>query len=284
MSNTQWIWRYAKKNRGKIILAVLFLVINAALMIVNPYLGGMVIDDVINQQKTHLLIPLLLIMIATTVIRTIVRYSYQILFERVGQNTLYDLREDLYQKLQELDFDFFNHTRVGDIMARMTGDTDAIRHFVSWVTYNIAECILWFFSAVVVMSFIDWKLMLALVAVTPIIFLLTNRMSKKAHPLFFDIRESFSRLNSMVEENIGGNRVVKAFARENFEIEKFRSYNEDFKIRNMASAKVSRTYLPWLDGLAGSLSVIALILGGIFVINGEMTLGILSRLMAIYGC
>lgn len=273
MSNTQWIWRYAKKNRGRIILAILFLLINAALIVVNPYLGGMVIDDVINQQQTHLLIPLLLIMIATTVIRTIVRYAYQLLFERVGQNTLYHLREDLYHKLQELDFDFFNHTRVGDIMARMTGDTDAIRHFVSWVTYNIAECFLWFFSAVVVMSFIDWKLMLALVAVTPIIFLLTNQMSKKAHPLFFEIRESFSRLNSMVEENIGGNRVVKAFARENYEIDKFKAYNQDFKTRNMASAEVSRTYLPWLDGLAGSLNVIALVLGGIFVINGDMTLG-----------
>lgn len=273
MSNTQWIWRYAKKNRGRIILAILFLLINAALIVVNPYLGGMVIDDVINQQQTHLLIPLLLLMIATTVIRTIVRYAYQLLFERVGQNTLYHLREDLYHKLQELDFDFFNHTRVGDIMARMTGDTDAIRHFVSWVTYNIAECFLWFFSAVVVMSFIDWKLMLALVAVTPIIFLLTNQMSKKAHPLFFEIRESFSRLNSMVEENIGGNRVVKAFARENYEIDKFKAYNQDFKTRNMASAEVSRTYLPWLDGLAGSLNVIALVLGGIFVINGDMTLG-----------
>ena len=273
MSNTQWIWRYAKKNRGRIILAILFLLINAALIVVNPYLGGMVIDDVINQQQTHLLISLLLIMIATTVIRTIVRYAYQLLFERVGQNTLYHLREDLYHKLQELDFDFFNHTRVGDIMARMTGDTDAIRHFVSWVTYNIAECFLWFFSAVVVMSFIDWKLMLALVAVTPIIFLLTNQMSKKAHPLFFEIRESFSRLNSMVEENIGGNRVVKAFARENYEIDKFKAYNQDFKTRNMASAEVSRTYLPWLDGLAGSLNVIALVLGGIFVINGDMTLG-----------
>lgn len=262
-----------EKNRGRIILAILFLLINAALIVVNPYLGGMVIDDVINQQQTHLLIPLLLIMIATTVIRTIVRYAYQLLFERVGQNTLYHLREDLYHKLQELDFDFFNHTRVGDIMARMTGDTDAIRHFVSWVTYNIAECFLWFFSAVVVMSFIDWKLMLALVAVTPIIFLLTNQMSKKAHPLFFEIRESFSRLNSMVEENIGGNRVVKAFARENYEIDKFKAYNQDFKTRNMASAEVSRTYLPWLDGLAGSLNVIALVLGGIFVINGDMTLG-----------
>ena len=77
----------------------------------------------------------------------------------------------------------------------------------------------------------------------------------------------------MVEENIGGNRVVKAFARENYEIDKFKAYNQDFKTRNMASAEVSRTYLPWLDGLAGSLNVIALVLGGIFVINGDMTLG-----------
>ena len=80
-------------------------------------------------------------MIGVTVIRTVVRYSYQVLFESVGQSALFDLRKDMYVKLQELDFDFFNHTRVGDIMARMTGDTDAIRHFVSWVTYNLLECI-----------------------------------------------------------------------------------------------------------------------------------------------
>ena len=60
-------------------------------------------------------------MIGVTVIRTVVRYSYQVLFESVGQSALFDLRKDMYVKLQELDFDFFNHTRVGDIMARMTG-------------------------------------------------------------------------------------------------------------------------------------------------------------------
>lgn len=273
MSNTQWIWQYAKKYRSRIILASVFLLTNALLIVVNPYLGGRVIDDVISQQKSNLLLPLLALMIATTVIRTVVRYSYQIICERIGQNTLFELREDMYKKLQELDFDFFNHTRVGDIMARMTGDTDAIRHFVSWVVYNILECVLWFVSAVVVMSFINWQLMLALAAVTPIIFILTNQMAKKAQPLFFEIRESFSRLNSMVEENIGGNRIVKAFARENYEIEKFNRFNEDFKQRNLDSARVSQTYLPWLDGMAGSLSVIALVLGGLFVIQGKMTLG-----------
>lgn len=273
MSHSKWIWRYAKKNRKILIIAGIFLLINAALIIVNPYLSGLIIDNVIDQNQVDLLLPLLFLMVLTTVIRTIVRYFYQLMFEKVGQNTLYDLREDMYQKLQELDFDFFNHTRVGDIMARMTGDTDAIRHFISWVIYNVAECFLWFVSAVIVMGLINWQLMLSLVAITPIIFVLTNQMSRKAQPLFFEIRESFSRLNSMVEENIGGNRVVKAFARENFEIEKFNKYNADFKERNMASAKVSQTYLPWLDGLAGSLSVITLILGGIFVVRGEMRLG-----------
>lgn len=273
MNQFQWIWQYAKKYRGRIVIASLLLIVNALLIVINPLLTGQIVDKVIDGQQAGLLVPLLGTMIGITLIRTIVRYIYQMLFERVGQNTLFDLRQDMYHKLQELDFDFFNHTRVGDIMARMTGDTDAIRHFVSWVVYNIFECILWFITAIVVMGTISWQLMLALVAITPFIFILTQRMSKEAHPVFFEIRESFSRLNSMVEENIGGNRVVKAFTREDFEIEKFNEHNEDYKQWNMKSAKVSRRYLPILDGLASSLSVIALVLGGLFVMNGSMTIG-----------
>lgn len=273
MSNYQWIWQYARKYSSKAVFALILLLINALLIVVNPLITGRIVDQVITQKKEELLLPYLGIMLGITLFRTVIRYSYQMLFERIGQNTLFELRQDMYQKLQELDFDFFNHTRVGDIMARMTGDTDAIRHFVSWVVYNILECILWFVCAVVVMGSISFPLMLSLVAVTPVIFILTKNMAGKAHPVFFDIRESFSRLNSMVEENIGGNRVVKAFAREDYEIEKFNAHNEDYKQRNMASAKVSGTYLPWLDGLAGSLNVIALLLGGLFVIKGSLTLG-----------
>lgn len=273
MNNFSWIWQYSKKNKKRINLSLFLILIDCVTFVANPYLGGVIIDKVINNHQTDLLIPLLLAMIGITVVRTIIRYTYQINFETIGQNTLYDLRQDLYKKLQVLDFDFFNHTRVGDIMARMTGDTDAIRHFVSWVTYNIIECILWFISAILVMSWINWQLTVALLLVTPLIFLLTSKMSKKANPIFLEIRESFSRLNSMVEENIGGNRVVKAFAREDYEIKKFVDHNEDYKKQNLNSAKVSRTYLPWLDAFASLLSVITLLLGGYFVIKGKMTLG-----------
>lgn len=273
MNNYQWIWQFVKPSKKRLILALFMVLINSALILVNPYLTGILVDQVINEGKGELLIPILLVMIGVTLVRTMVRYSYQMLFEQTGQDTLYDLRQSMYKKLQELDFDFFNHTRVGDIMARMTGDTDAIRHFVSWVDYNVIECVTWFICAVLVMSFISWPLMLSLVAITPLIFIFTQQMAKNARPKFLEIRNSFARLNSMVEENIGGNRVVKAFTREDFEIKKFNEHNADYKQRNMDSAKVSQKYLPWLDGFASSLAVIVIVFGGYLVIQGKMTLG-----------
>ncbi|EHD5076350.1 ABC transporter ATP-binding protein [Listeria monocytogenes] len=273
MESMKWIWQYVRKYRLLMIGVFILIFIASGISIIYPLLGGKVIDDVVYQNKTNLLIPLLLIMIFSTIIRTICRYTYQIMCERIGQNSLFRIREDLYKKLQSLDFDFFNNTRVGDIMARMTGDTDAIRHFVSWVSYNILENVFLFSFAIIIMAAIDWKLTLALVIVTPLIAILTMKMSSKAQPVFYEIRESFSRLNSMVEENISGNRVVKAFAREDFEMKKFHEHNEDFKKRNLDSADVSRTYLPVLDSLAGMLVVITLIFGGYLVIKGQMTLG-----------
>lgn len=273
MESMKWIWQYVRKYRLLMIGVFILIFIASGISIIYPLLGGKVIDDVVYQNKTNLLIPLLLIMIISTIIRTICRYTYQIMCERIGQNSLFRIREDLYKKLQSLDFDFFNNTRVGDIMARMTGDTDAIRHFVSWVSYNILENVFLFSFAIIIMATIDWKLTLTLVILTPLIAILTMKMSSKAQPVFYEIRESFSRLNSMVEENISGNRVVKAFAREDFEMKKFHEHNEDFKKRNLDSADVSRTYLPVLDSLAGMLVVITLIFGGYLVIKGQMTLG-----------
>jgi ATP-binding cassette, subfamily B, multidrug efflux pump len=273
LNNYQWIWSYVKKNKKKVISATLILLANSFFVVIIPILSGRLIDEVIENNQVQLLVPILLAMIGATLIRTVTRYIYQLLYERVGQDAQFDIRQDMYKKLQELDFDFFNHNRVGDIMARMTGDMDAIRHFVSWVCYNISECVIWFVAAIIVMMNIDWRLTLGLVAVTPIIFIFTQKMSRSAHPVFLEIRESFSRLNSMVEENISGNRVVKAFSREGYEIEKFNHFNDDYRKRNLDSANVSKKYLPWLDGFAGVLAVITLLLGGLFVIQGSMSIG-----------
>ncbi|WEE35978.1 ABC transporter ATP-binding protein [Lactiplantibacillus paraplantarum] len=273
MNPYQWVWQYARHSRWQIIVACILIIINAAGVVAVPLLGGIIVDLVINQRQLALLLPLLAAMVGITLIRTIMRYCYIILWERVGQNSLYDIRHDLFTKLQSLDYAFFKSVTNGDIMARLTGDTDAIRHFLCWVTYNTAECVLWFLTAVIVMGWINWQLMLALIILTPIIAWLTTRMSTEAHTVFFDIRQSFARLNAMVEENISGNRIVRAFAREDYEVKKFQQLNHDYKDKNMASATVSRRYLPALDFLASLLSVIVLLLGSILVVNHQMTLG-----------
>jgi ATP-binding cassette subfamily B protein len=155
----------------------------------------------------------------------------------------------------------------------MTSDTDAIRHFLSWVTYQVADALVMFIGALCVMFAIDWRLALALACVTPFLFLLTRALATHAHPLFFAIRNSLADLNSMVEENIEGNRVVKAFVREPFETEKFDAHNDDYMQRNMDLAMNSRKYMPWLDGLGFALQLITLGFGGFLVIQGNMTLG-----------
>lgn len=273
MDSIKWVSQYIRPDLFGWVWASILTILIAFMNILTPYISGVLVDSVIINGQSERLIPLLLLMVGATVIRMVLRFVYQMKFEEISQNVLYKIREELYVKLQELDFNFFNTTRVGDIMARMTGDTGAIRHAVAWAYFNILDNVVLFISALVFLGGIEWRLTLALLAVTPIIGILTVLLSRKANETFYQIRESFSRLNSMVEEHIGGNKVVKAFARESFEIEKFNTQNEDFRQRNLDSAKVSSTYLPIIEVFGGFISVISIGLGGYFVITGRMSVG-----------
>lgn len=271
--NLRWILPYCKPDLPRVLGAVLLFIVNDTMALVIPLITGMIVDQVITGGHTDRLTRLCLTMIAFTIIRVASRYGYQMFMERFGQNTIFRLVSDEYERLHRLDFTYFNHTRVGDIMSRMTSDTDAMRHFLSWATYNILDCIVMFVGAICVMFAIDWRLALALACVTPFIWFFARQLSGHARPLFFDIRNSLAALNSMVEENIEGNRVVKAFVREDYETGKFDERNDDYMRRNMAQAYNSRRYLPWLDGCSFSLQLITLVFGGWLVINGYMTLG-----------
>lgn len=272
-SNLRWILPYCKPDLPRVLGAVLLFIVNDTMALIIPLITGVIVDQVITGGHADMLTRLCLIMIVFTLIRVGSRYGYQMFMERFGQNTIFRLVSDQYEKLHQLDFTYFNHTRVGDIMSRMTSDTDAMRHFLSWTTYNILDCVVMFVGAICVMFVIDWRLALALACVTPFIWFFARQLSSHARPLFLDIRNSLASLNSMVEENIEGNRVVKAFVREDHETEKFDERNDDYMQRNMAQAYNSRRYLPWLDGCSFSLQLITLVFGGWLVINGYMTLG-----------
>jgi ATP-binding cassette, subfamily B, multidrug efflux pump len=273
MSSLYWVWGFVREHKVKLFMGLLLALLVSGLNMVNPYFAGKIVDQVIFGNQENLLWKLLLMMIGVTVIKTVVRYSYQMMFERMSQDVIYKIRELLYGRLQRLDFSFYDRTRTGDIMARMTGDMEAVRHFTAWSIYMIFENLTILIFAIVFMFYIHPPLALAMLAVTPIIGYFAYRMTDEVKPTFSAIRGQFSRLNSVVQENISGNRVVKAFAKEDYEVEKFSVENEAFKEKSLDSARVWEKYLPILDSLAGLLTVVMILVGGIMVITDSLTLG-----------
>ncbi|MFU0523834.1 ABC transporter ATP-binding protein [Gardnerella vaginalis] len=272
-SNVRWVLQYCKPDMWRVGVSLVLFTINDTMAMTMPLLSGFIVDKVIIEKQHDLLAFVCVLMVAMMIIRVGSRYIYQLQMERFGQNAVYRLVSDEYEKLHSLDFTYFNHTRTGDIMSRMTSDTDAIRHILSWVSYMALDCLVMFVFALVIMFSIQWQLALALMAITPFLFWLAKLMGKNARPKFLAIRESFARMNSMVEENIEGNRVVKAFVREPFETQKFDKCNEDYFNRNITLAKNTQKYMPWLDGMGFALELVTVGFGGWLVLNGSMTLG-----------
>ena len=273
MQSMRWVWKYIRNFRIRLFSGLFLALAVSVLNMLNPYFAGKIVDKVIYGHQNKLLWTFLGTMIGVTVIKTVIRYSYQLMFEQVSQSVIFTIRQQLYDRLQQLDFSFFDRTKTGDIMARMTGDLEAVRHFTGWVIYMIFENLTILLIAVGFMFYINPLLALAMIAVTPIIGFFATRLSFTVKPTFTEIRGQFARLNSVVQENISGNRVVKAFAKEDYEIDKFSVENEAFKKKSLDSAKVWEKYLPVLDSLAGVLTVVMILVGGIMVIHGSLTFG-----------
>lgn len=138
-SNLKWVLPYCKPDLPRVVGALLLFIANNTMALTIPILSGIIVDRVIVGGHADELPRLCGLMILMTIIRVGARYGYQMWMERFGQNSVYRLVSDEYEKLHELDFTYFNHTRTGDIMSRLTSDTDAIRHCLSWVSYQIAD-------------------------------------------------------------------------------------------------------------------------------------------------
>ncbi|MDR1539450.1 MAG: ABC transporter ATP-binding protein/permease [Clostridiales bacterium] len=272
MEHLKWIWQYLKKRLNRFIpgLCVSFAV--ALMGLINPYVSGRIIGSIQDGTWKEALGASLAILVGATLLRAIARYAMLLIFETTSQMIVLDLRQDIYAWVHSQNYSFFDSNRVGDIMARMTGDLDAVRHFTSYVIYAVFENAVVFVGAVSLMMAISWQLTLMMLLVAPVIFISAVRQSREVKPAFFNVREQFSKLNSVCEENIGGNRVVKACAKEDYEILKFTQANQAFYDANVASANIWVKYLPIMEFCAGLLSFFLLLAGGIMVILEKLEL------------
>lgn len=273
MTAMKWFYGFLKKYRLRMLFGMVLVTILAAAALASPYISKIIVDTVIKGGKTEYLIPLVGILVGLVVVKGVCRFSSQVLFETSSQGVLYAMRDKVYRKLLMEDFAFYNKNRTGDLMGRQTGDMDAIRHFVAYVIYTIYENILYFVLALVLIFTINVPMALCMVIVLPLAALTTYLQAKSVHPAFKKCRDAFSGLNTFVQENISGNRVVKAFAKEDYEKEKFNVQNDIYREAELGAAKIWRRYVPVFEFLSYVLTIILMLVGGIMVVKGQMTLG-----------
>ena len=255
------------------ILGLILVFITSLLVLINPQISGMIVDEVIEGQHYEKLGILLLIMIGVTLVRSLLRFTFLMCFESSSQGLVYDMREEAYRKLMKEDFNFFNKNRTGDLMSRQTGDMDAVRHMVSHVIYFSFENILVFLMALVMIFSVNVKMALCMLIVLPFTLAVTLSQRRHIKPAFDRVRDCFSSLNAFAQETIAGNRVVKAFAKEDYELEKFDRENDGYRDAQLNAASIWMKYIPMFEVLSQCLTIILMIMGGFMVIDGEMTIG-----------
>ena len=273
MTPMKWFFSFLKKYRGLMIIGILLTTAVSVLSVVNPYISGQIVDQVISGGRYDKLMPFIGCLIGVTGVMGILRFLFQVAFETASQGVLYDMRDKVYRKLLEEYFSFYNKKRTGDLMSRQTGDMDAMRHFVAYVVYMVYQSVLMFVFALLMIFTVNTKLALAMLVVLPFTAFATYRQTKEVRPTFKRNRDCFSSLNAFVQENVSGNRVVKAFAKEDFEIEKFNKENDKFRAAQIDASKIWMKYVPVFEVLSYALTIILILYGGYMVIQGEITLG-----------
>ncbi len=273
MTPMKWFYSFLKKYRLRMALGIVLVTVVAMTALAGPYVSKMIVDEVITRMNTDMLPMLIGILIALVVVKGICRFFSQVCFETSSQNVLYSMRDVVYRKLLQEDFAFYNKNRTGDLMSRQTGDMDAIRHFVAYVIYTVYENILYFVFAIIMIFAINVKMALCMMVVLPLTALTTYGQAKSVKPAFRNCRNAFSSLNTFVQENVSGNRVVKAFAKEDFEMEKFAVENDKYRDAELGAADIWRKYVPIFELLSNALNIILMIVGGIMVVRGEMSMG-----------
>jgi ATP-binding cassette subfamily B protein len=212
-------------------------------------------------------------MIAVTIVAGSMRFGMRMLMNSVSRWMEYDLRNDLFTRLETLDQAWFAHTRTGDIMARLTNDLSAVRMAIGPAIMYLASTIFGGVFALYFMLRIDVRL--TGIALVPMICMpaVAIFLGRRIHDRFDDVQENFSRLTTLAQENLAGVRVVRAFRQEDAEIARFGRLNDEYLERNMSLTRLYGIMQPSFGIFAGGGMVAVLGIGGMLALRGTISIG-----------
>ena len=266
---------YIKPYKKYVIFAIFLNIIVAALGPVRPYLTKIAVDDyIVNSDYTGLLY-IGLALFASLILQSIIQYFLTYYTQYLGQRTLYDLRTQIFNHIQKLALKFFDRTPIGRIVTRATNDVEALGELFSSgivMVFSDVFIIIWILAF---MFFMDVKLSLVTLSVLPVLIYGTFLFRRKVRESYRDVRLHLARLNSYMQEHVTGMSAVHIFHKEEDELKKFSSINNDYRTANIKSIFYYAIFYPSVEILSAVAVGMIIWYGGGEIIQGSLTIGVL---------
>ncbi len=266
---------YVKPYARYVVFAILLNIVVAALGPVRPYLTKIAIDDYIVESNFNGLLLIGLLLVASLIFQAVIQYFLTYYTQLMGQKIIYDLRTKLFNHIQKLALRFFDRTPIGRTVTRVTNDIESLNELFSSgivMVFSDIFIILWI---LVFMFFMSWELSLVALSVLPVLVYATFLFRRKVRDAYRDVRKHLARLNSYMQEHIGGMNVVQIFTKENEELQKFSKINTDHKQANINSIFYYAVFYPFVEILSSAAVALIIWYGGGNVIQGTLTIGVL---------
>jgi ATP-binding cassette subfamily B multidrug efflux pump len=248
-----------------------------------PLLIGRAIDEGIGPGRLGVIFVVVGWLVGLALARALFTFLQGYLAERASQGVAYDLRDALFERIERLSFSYYDRVQTGQLVTRLTSDVEQIRTFAGSGVVQLANAVVMLIGTSVVLLYLDWQLALVALAIVPIIAVLLVRFVGRIRPLFREVQQTLGRLNTVLQEDLLGVRVIRAFAREDYETARYTSVNDELLEKNLTTVRVFSNNFPFVF-LFANLGTLAIIwFGGWQVIDGRLSVGDLVAFNTLLG-
>ncbi|HMO58542.1 MAG TPA: ABC transporter ATP-binding protein [Roseiflexaceae bacterium] len=265
----RFLQRYWAMTLGALVSLVLVTVTSLAA----PQILRAMIDNGIAPGNTTLLWQLGLLLIAIALVRGVFSFTQGYWSEKASQSVAYDLRNELFAKIQGLSFSYHDRAQTGQLMTRITSDVEQLRTFIGMGLLQLVSALALLGGSIVALVLMNWQLALVTLLTIPAIGVVLVFFMRVIRPLFGQIQARIGALNSVLQENLAGVRVVQAFAREPYEAQRYRTLNEQLLDVNLTAMRGMSAAFPLIFLISNLGTLLVIWIGGYQVLGGGLTVG-----------
>ena len=271
---------FLKSNALLMSGAIVALVAVRVANLLSPQYLQRAIDDGIAVGKQDAIVAAVSMLLVLALVRGVFSFLQTYWLEQVSQNVAFEMRNRLFNKLSDLSFSYHDQQQTGQLMTRVTSDVEVIRQFVGQGLLNLIASVVTVFGVIAVLLATNWQLALVELASIPVIFVLIGYFISKVRPLFGIVQTRIGALNTILQENLAGIRVVRAFAREPHEQKRYLGLNTALMDVNITINKRSSVAFPLTFLTVNVATLLVVLVGGLKVIDGTMTIGTLVAFLS----